>query len=202
MEIAQKVVDSHPTKEPSVLEGSYDFSLVLGGPTFQLLRKALLSGRNLELLHRRVLFIALFTWAPLLLFTVLGSGSSAGRISFFHDIEVHARFLVALPVLIAAELLAHSRLRSAVCAFVDRRIVLPEDLSRFHDAINSAVRLRNSIWLELALLVLVYTVGLWVWSGRIVLDISTWYGMAGGRWELTPAGYWYVFVSIPVFQFI
>ena len=26
--------------------------------------------------------------------------------------------------------------------------------------------------------------------------------MPGGRWHLTPAGYWYVFVSIPILQFI
>jgi hypothetical protein len=32
--------------------------------------------------------------------------------------------------------------------------------------------------------------------------MATWYELPGGRWNLTPAGYWYVFVSIPVFQFI
>lgn len=202
MVTAQSPAGSHPTKERSVPEEFYDFSLVLGGPTFQLLRRSLLSGSGLELLHRRILFFALFTWMPLLLLTVLGPEGSAGRISFFHDIEVHARFLVALPVLIAAELMVHSRIRSAVLAFIDRRIVLPQELPRFNHALDSAVRLRNSIPLELALLALVYTVGLWLWNGRSALNVSTWYGMAGGRWQLTPAGYWYVFASIPVFQFI
>ena len=32
-----------------------DFSLVLGGPLFQLLRKAHLEGEALELLHRRII---------------------------------------------------------------------------------------------------------------------------------------------------
>ncbi len=200
MVTAQNAVSSQPPNEFSILEESYDFSLVLGGPTFQLFRRSLLAGSGLELLHRRILFIALFAWTPLLLLTVLGSHGSG--ISFFHDIEVHARFLVALPVLIAAELIVHSRIRPVVRAFVDRRIVLPQDLSRFHNAIDSAVKLRNSIPLELSLLALVYTVGLWVWSDRVAPNVSTWYSMAGGRWQLTPAGYWYVFVSIPIFQFI
>ena len=26
--------------------------------------------------------------------------------------------------------------------------------------------------------------------------------MPGGSWNLTPAGYWYVFVSIPILQFL
>jgi hypothetical protein len=48
---------------------------------------------------------------------------------------------------------------------------------------------------------LVYTVGLWAHS-RAVLDVSTWYALPGGRWQLTPAGYWCVFVSLPLFPFI
>jgi hypothetical protein len=86
--------------------------------------------------------------------------------------------------------------------FVERRIVLPEDLPRYYAAIQSAVRLRNSIVLEISLLIFVYTFGLWLWSNRVALDTSTWYAQPGGRWHLTRAGFWYVFVSIPIVQFI
>jgi hypothetical protein len=53
-----------------------------------------------------------------------------------------------------------------------------------------------------ALLVSIYTLGLWLWSSRFGIDSPTWYAMPGGRWHLTPAGYWYVFVSIPIVQFL
>jgi hypothetical protein len=86
--------------------------------------------------------------------------------------------------------------------FVERRIVLPQDLPCYHRAIESAVRLRNSIPAEVGLLMFVYTLGLWVWNVRITLAASTWYATPGGRWHLTPAGFWYVFVSIPILQFI
>ena len=83
-----------------------DFSLVLGGPLFQLLRKAHLEGDALELLHRRIIASVVHTWFPLLILSVFsGVAQGIGRVSFFHDIEVQARFLVALPILIAAELL-------------------------------------------------------------------------------------------------
>jgi len=62
--------------------------------------------------------------------------------------------------------------------------------------------LRNSIPVEVALLILVYTCGPWIWHSRHALDTSTWYAMPGGRWNLTPAGLWYVFVSISIKQFI
>jgi hypothetical protein len=189
--------------EPSFLEESHDFSLVLGGPLFQLLRKSHLEGDHLELLNRRLLIISGITWLPLLLLATLGSAAgSVSRLSFFHDVEVHVRFLVALPVLIGAELLVHSRMRPVVRRFVERRIVLPQDLPRFDNAIASAVRLRNSIPAEVGLLLCVYTFGLWLWNSRIAVDAATWYAMPGGRWHLTPAGFWYVFVSIPILQFI
>src|SRR6201993_5195854 len=150
----------HTIEEPNFLEESNDFSLVLGGPVFQLFRKSHLAGDGLELVHRRLLVITLVAWLPLLLLSALGpSTGSLGRLSFFHDIEVHVRFLIALPVLIAAELLVHSRIRPVARKFVERRIVLPQDLPRFDKAIESAIRLRNSIPVEVALILFVYTVG-------------------------------------------
>ena len=85
--------------------------------------------------------------------------------------------------------------------FVKRRIVRGEDLPRFEAAIESAVRLRNSIPVEVALLISVYTLGLWFWNSRFGIESPTWYANPGGRWHLTPAGSWYVFVSIPILQF-
>src|SRR6201993_5246208 len=185
------------------VEEQHDFSLVLGGPIFQLFRKAHLEGNHLELLRRRIVIITVFVWLPLLLLSAFASPAGhAGRLSFLRDVEVHARFLIALPVLIGAELLVHLRMRPVVRRFVERRIVLPRDLPRFESAIQSAIRLRNSIPIELGLLLAVYSFGLWFLPNRVGLDSSTWYANSGGRWNLTPAGFWYVFVSIPIVQFI
>jgi len=184
-----------------IVEEPADFSLVLGGPLYQLLRKSHMEGDHLELLYRRLVIIPLLAWLPLLVLAMFGAPGGS-RVSFFRDVEVHVRFLVALPVLIAAELIVHLRLRPVVKRFVERRIVLPTDLPRFQSAVDRAVKLRNSIALELVLLGLVYTGGLLVWGTRVTMDVATWYERPGGRWNLTAAGIWYVFVSIPVLQFI
>jgi len=200
---AREPRDSISPSGPELLQEVPDFSLVLGGPLFQLLRKAHLKGESLEWLHRRILVSIQLTWVPLLLLSAFGTAiHSAGRISFFRDVEVHVRFLVALPILIAAELLVHSRLRPFVRRFVEWRIVLPEDMPRFLKAIDSAQKIRNSVYVEFALLAAVYSLGLWLWNGRAELGVPTWYALPGGRWNLTPAGYWYVFVSLPLFQFL
>jgi hypothetical protein len=190
-------------REPNLLEEPNDFSLVLGGPLFQLFRRSHLSNDGLDLVYRRLLTITLVAWLPLLLLATLGSSAgNAGRLSFFHDVEVHVRFLIALPILVAAELIVHARIGPVVRNFVERQIVLPQDLPRFRRAIESAIKLRNSISTEIVLLLVVYTAGVWFWHGRIRVDASTWYGKPGGPWNLTPAGFWYVFVSIPVVQFL
>jgi len=192
-----------PRLSPSFRDVPHDFSLFTGGPLFQLFRKAHLSSDALGHLFPRLVLITAIAWLPLLLLSI--SGSFSGRlveVSFLRDAEVQARFLVALPVLIAAELIVHSRLTLVVRRFVERRIVTPADLPRFDAAIDSAVRLRNSSVLELGLIVIVYTLGLWLWGHRIPVNSATWYADPGGRWNLTFAGFWYVFVSIPIIQFV
>jgi hypothetical protein len=180
-----------------------DFSLILGGPLFQLLRKAHLEGDALELLHRRILASILLTWLPLVLLSTVGvTVASAVRTSFLHDIEVHVRFLIALPILIGAELLVHTRIGRVVRRFVEYRLVRPEDMDRYQQAIGSALKIRNSIFVEFTLVAAVYTLGLWLWSGRNDPSLATWFKLPGNSWHLTPAGYWYVFVSLPVFQFV
>jgi hypothetical protein len=191
--------------KPTLLQESPDFSLVLGGPLYQLFRRTHVSGDALELLHRRILFISLFAWLPLLILSLIGGRALGGAIQvpFLHDIEAQARFLVALPVLIAAELIVHLRIRPVVSRFVERNIVVSEDLPKFHAAIQSAERVRNSAPLEAALVIFVLTVGQWLWRSQVAIGAATWYAIPQGtHLNLTPAGYWYAFVSIPIFQFI
>jgi hypothetical protein len=182
-----------------------DFSLVLGGPLFQLCRRAHLSGDGLEFLLRRVLVSALYAWLPLLFLSMLSGHAFRGglKIPFLYDVEAHVRFLVALPVLIIAEIVVHNRISPLVRRFVERSIVGTEDLPRFKAAVDSALRIRNSVAVEGTLLVLVYTLGLWTWRSQIALGEPTWYAMpAAKHLHLTAAGYWYVLVSVPMFQFI
>ena len=185
--------------------GPPEFSLVLGGPLFRLCHRSHLSGATLERLGRRVVVITLFAWVPLLLLSVFEGHALGGaiKVPFLQDIEANARFLVALPVLIIAELVVHRRISPLVRKFVDRHIVVTEDLPRFEAAVNSALSARNSIALEATLLALVYTVGLWTWRSQIALGEATWYALPDTtHLHLTLAGYWYAFVSIPLFQFI
>jgi len=179
--------------------------LVRGGPFFRWSQRARLSGPSLEFLHRRVLAVTLLAWLPLLLLSMLeGVGlGKAVKIPFLYDIETHTRFLVALPLLIVAEVVVNELGSPLIDWFVDRRIVSTDDRPQFNEAVRFTMRACDSVVLEAVLLGLVYTLGLWLWRSEVALDAATWYARPGaGRIRLTLAGSWYAFVSIPMFQFV
>ena len=127
-----------------------DFSVILGGPLYQLVRRARLSGDSLELLRRRIAVISLFAWLPLLVLSMLDrrTWGDAVSVPFLKDIEVHVRFLLALPLLIVAEPVVHQRLRTVVRQFLERGLIAPASRARFDALLPSAIRLRNSIVAE------------------------------------------------------
>ncbi|HJV12243.1 MAG TPA: hypothetical protein VJ690_12145, partial [Burkholderiales bacterium] len=149
---------SNPAQEP------VGFSLVLGGPLYQLFRSAHLSGTGLELLRRRIIVISLFAWLPLLLFSAINGQLLGGDVAvpFLQDAEVHVRFLIAMPLLIVAEIVVHRRMHLVVRQFLERNLIPESARERFDSAIASALRLRNSVPAELLLVALVYGVGVFI----------------------------------------
>jgi hypothetical protein len=181
-----------------------EFSLVLGGPLYQLYLRTGLSTPPLGLLRRRALIIPLICWVPLLILATI-AGQAFGRISlpFLLDVEVHARFLVAVPLLIIAELLVHRRMVVVVRQFIERDIIAADNRTRFDQIIASTMRLRNSVLFEVVLLVFCFTVAHWIWRGQFAVAGATWYGLkSGGMLSLSKAGYWYAFISLPIFRFL
>ena len=125
-------------------------------------------------------------------------------VPFLRDWDTHARFLVALPLLIVAELVVHQRMRLVVKQFLERNLIPPSAVSRFEDAIASAFRLRNSVLAEVLLIAFVCLVGVSVfWRQYVVLTTATWYATptAAGM-TLSRTGIWYAYVSLALFQFL
>jgi len=203
MNIEDQVTDK---KSIAKSDASTEFSLVLGGPLFQLFRKAHLTGNALELVRQRIVVISLFAWLPLLVLSALQGQLLGGPVAvpFLLDVEVHVKFLLAMPLLIAAELVVHQRMRFVVRQFLERNLIPESAMTRFDAAIASAFRLRNSVLAEVLLIAFVYGVGiLIVWRHYTTLDTATWYATPSVEGStLSLAGMWYGYVSLPVFQFL
>ena len=203
---AAEMPTTKSTVSADILRDAEDFSLILGGPLFQVFRRAHLSDDALNLLARRMITISMVAWLPLLLFSTW-DGHAVGNsvtVPFLRDIETHIRFLVVVPLLLMAEPVVHLRLRPIARSFLDRNLIPEAALPEFDASLRSAFRLRNSVIPEVLLLVAVYVIGvLIVWRRHTILGASTWYVTSSAQGaQLFPAGIWYGYVSLPIFQFL
>jgi hypothetical protein len=202
-----EIVPANP--EGSRPQNDPDFSLVLGGPLYQLYLRTRLARPPLELVTRRVVGISLICWLPLLLLSALAGRFTRGvSIPFLYDVEVHTKFLLVLPLLIASELMVHERIRKIIGQFTERGIIARQDQPRFEEAIASTMRLRNSVLIEVVMLAGVIAFGFWMWRGSLKLTLSaitgsSWYAVDdGARLHLTAAGSYYALVSLSILRFI
>lgn len=191
---------------------SPDLALFEGGPFVRVLCSARLHGDALrQLAWRRVFALVAVTWLPLLLLSAL-EGQAVGDITtmpFLLDASVHVRFLLALPLLIMAEIGVDARVRPMPMTFVERGLVPEPELPRFRAAIARALRLRDSWLAEAVMLLLVYTLAVWQVGGGhlrlddVALEAASWHSLsAGDGGGLSLAGMWFAFVSLPLFQFL
>jgi hypothetical protein len=195
-----------PVSLDSILGDPGNFSLVLGGPLFQLLRWGHLSDDASRTVMVRITVFVLLAWLPLLVLSALDGHLQGGRLTvpFLADVDVHVRFLVAMPLLVGAELLVHQRMRPIMQLFLNRRLMPDSAVTRFREAIASALRLRNSVITEVLLIAFVYIVGVTiVWHQYVALGTATWYATpSSGGTTLTLAGIWYGYLSLPLVQFL
>jgi hypothetical protein len=179
-----------------------DFSLVPGGPLFQLLLRAHMADDELRFVHRRIALAVLVMWAPIVALAAWqGALIGPGR-SLMNDVGFQLRFLVAAPLLILAELVVHRRMRLIVGEFRARGLVRSGEAARFDDAVGDALRWRDSALAEVLLLVFVYVAGsLFTLHRYEAMRGAAWY-LTGAAGRLSPAGRWLVFVSLPLIQFL
>jgi hypothetical protein len=180
------------------------FLLTEGGPTYRLETRVGLIRANSTRILRRALLSILLTWIPLLILSAL-QGNAMGHmvpVPFLRDFAVHARFLLAVPLLLLAETLLGSRLAHAASHFVDSGLILEKDFARFDAAIESGLRWRDSTAVEVILICMAYaftTMSLL----STAIHVSTWYAVRSTAGvSLTWAGWWFVLFCVPLFQFL
>ena len=178
-----------------------EFSLIRGGPWYRLqLWLHLLRPDSLQV-GKRALLYALLAWAPLAALTMIGGTAYAvsGGLSFFQDIALHVRFLVALPILIIAEA-PIDRYTGAVVEHLQRSgVVSPSGRDQLERAIRSTTGMRDSWIVAIALIALAFLGG-WSRVTHTTSQLSTWFEPSGGgQTPLSPAGYWLGFVATPLF---
>lgn len=181
-----------------------DFSLMLGGPLYNFYKRINLAKNSFNYVGRRILALTMFTWLPLLILATFGGAViSDVQVPFIFDLDPHVRFIASLGLLIFAEVIAHARIKEIIAQFLERDILTPEERPQFDRYIDSIIKLRDSKLIEIVLLIIVVGFSHWFWLFHSGIDNNTWFAsIVNGKRELNLAGYWYVYISLPIFQFI
>jgi hypothetical protein len=180
-----------------------ELSLMEGGPGDALMKRLRLIRPELgEASARTAIILAAITWIPLLAFSfVEGLALGGAKIPFLYDIAAHARFLVAVPILVLAEIPIGRRLRGVAKHFLDAGLVREDERQRFANAVVDTVRYHDWHVAELALLALSYITSYTAISKTSLHSGNMWYE-SSGTLGLSPVGYYYALVALPIFQFL
>ena len=177
---------------PATLPG---FSLMKGGPLYRTERPApprKSPARQRALAHARLHAAGLL---PLLVFTLPRGGTALS--SLFAGLHAHARLLLALPVLVAAEPYVDGRLTLAARQFLVSRLVGVGSRPAFEASARAAMRWRDSTWAEACLLIAAFVLSL-----TPGLGFHGEWAVAGADGGPSLAGWWYLTVSQPLCRFL
>jgi hypothetical protein len=179
------------------------FSLTEGGPGTGFMKR-------LRLVHpelgagsaRTALILMALTWVPLCVLCLIeGLAFSGVKLPFFYDLAAHTRFLLAVPVLVLADIPVGARLRQVVRHFLAAHLVREEELTKFQGIVLDTLRFRDARVAEMTLVVLAYLATYNALSGFSLQRGSTWFKPEPGQ-GLSLVGYWYALVALPIFQFL
>lgn len=149
---------------------------------------------------RRALIAVAAAWLPLaVLCAVQSFASDHAELlhAFFTDVAVHARFLLAVPILILADYIILPRLDLTAQHFLTSRIIDDADRARFDEAIASTRRLSLGVWPSAAMTVIVYTLVLILLLTVHRSVLPPWHYSAISP-HRSMAGWWHMLVSLPL----
>jgi len=181
------------------------FSLVRGDPWFRLQRAiGLIPSTGLGIV-RRCVVLALITWLPIAIWAVLWRRAVPGEVAepLLQHFGVHVRCLLAIPLLVGAELVGDLLPQRLVPFFVTSGLVPEESRSQFVQILRAAERLRDAwpAWASmLGITLLVVVLG---YHDSAHLHELVWASTdSAGRPSLGFGGLWFLFVFRPVFVFL
>lgn len=182
-----------------------NFSLVRGDPWFRLQQAIrLMPATGLGIVRRSVVF-ALVTWVPLVIWAILWRRAFPGELAepLIQHLGIHARCLLAIPLLVVSEVAADRYPREVIPYFITSGLVEDEAKPKFEGIIRSAERLRDS-WIAWgSLLGVTFFLTLVGDYEEALLHDVAWANMESGRkFSLGFGGWWYLFVVRPVFTFL
>jgi hypothetical protein len=181
-------------------EAAMTEALFNGGPPLGLYRWLRLRSSDGTRVRRLAIAAVLASWLPLAVLAAAAGNfiSWAGPGPFLHDIAVHARYLIAVPLLIVAEPGCVAVLSELARHFWESGLVAESDRERFDAVLQSTGRLRDARFAEIAVITVGYAIIAAVFYSVSPQRLPAWHTSLTAAGHLSAAGWWHVLVSAPL----
>lgn len=125
-------------------------SLIRGGPVYRLQEATHLIRPNQWNLGRRITLVIRLGWLPLVILTATATvNARLSTLALLKDYRVNARVFIAIPLLIAGQVLMEIRFRQVAQHLLDAGLLKSGDLPLFNRILLSVRKLRDSRVAEL-----------------------------------------------------
>jgi hypothetical protein len=182
-------------------ESESGISLVRGDLLFRIQRRiGLIPDEGLGVV-RRAVFFSLLAWLPIAAWAAVTGRALSGGVEepLLHHFGIHVRFLVAVPLLILGEALAHGLTTRLIPYFRTSALVRDEQQGAFREVIQGIIRLRNGTlpWVAIAAVILAWL----VFEPRNLQDHELAWATVGQPTHPHTGfgGWWLVYVARPIF---
>ncbi len=126
---------------------------------------------------------------------------------FLTDVVPNVRFLIAIPILLLADIPIDAATRTAI-HYLEVSGVIPDDEKpRYHATLDSMKRARDATLPDVVIIVLAYAFT-WMFnpgygdSAIATIPMSWQWSVQDGETNISAAGWWFLLVSAPMFQVI
>jgi len=179
-------------------------SLIQGGLLFRVERRFGLVRDEPPAPAIRLVGGAIVTFLPLVVLAAVQGVLYGSHVALplLYDVTAYTRFLLGVPLLVAAERSIGERLADAIQQFRISGLVVGPARSELEAAIARLERARDSVVPETVMLIGAFVLGL-VGTRALGLPASNWHTLVPGvAATMTLAGRWLDFVSLPIFNFL
>jgi len=184
------------------------------GPSQKVLRKLKLErkikfeGEDDSSIAKIIIFFIALSWLPLLILSFIESTAinPSIKIPLLFDFVLYIRVFAVIPLLFIAERILRLIIFKSLSHFIESGIVADNNIEEYQVALKFYGKYKDSGILDIIIIVIAYAIVILAWGNiwknyDMAESLTSWQFSQNVRGQFSLSGYWYAFITIPIFIF-
>lgn len=183
------------------MDNDKDYAFASGGIIWKIIDRPKFEAKSLKHKVFLVFMLMMLCWLPIALLSLFTLGWQQFYLLFIRDIATHVRFLLVFPILLFARRSINNSFNHTVFFFYETQIVDQTNSNEFDRLMIKIEKWKTSRLVDYSIILLIYFLFFVQGRSRVnnVANYAPWHLLNN---HISPAGWWYLVVSLPVFQML